>query len=81
MALRAKVLRDGQIRDIFPALNQWLPIVREGRGFLQLNGDVPRCVAITVGCRTAFAARPLSYSKTFQAFRASALATAAAGLG
>jgi hypothetical protein len=38
-------------------------------------------VDITVVYRFAFAANPLSYSKTFQAFRASALFTAAASLG
>jgi hypothetical protein len=38
-------------------------------------------VIVAMMSRTALVASPFSYSKTFQAFRASALFTAATGLG
>ena len=43
--------------------------------------NVRGSVDVTMVCRSAFAGSPLSYSKTFQALRASALFTAATGLG
>jgi hypothetical protein len=43
--------------------------------------NVPGSVDVAVVYRLAFAASPFSYSQTFQAFRASALFTAATGLG
>jgi hypothetical protein len=43
--------------------------------------NVDGSVDVTVMCRSTIAANPLSYSKTSQALRASALFTAAAGLG
>ena len=43
--------------------------------------NVPGIVAVAVAYRAASRASPLPYSKTFQAFRASAPFTAAAGLG
>jgi hypothetical protein len=43
--------------------------------------NVDGSVDVTVVGRCAFAASPFSYSKTFPAFQASALFTAATGLG
>jgi hypothetical protein len=38
-------------------------------------------IVVAVVCRCAFAVSPFSHSQTFQAFEASALVTAATGLG
>ena len=43
--------------------------------------NVDGSVDVTRVCRSTFAASPLSYSKIFPAFRASALFTATTGLG